>query len=109
MRFVVDAQLPPELVGWLNRRGHQAEHIFDLLPPDAEDDEVWALVMRLYAVLLTKDEDFITIRMRAGIGPTVVWLRIGNATNATLFAWLGPRLANIVGAIGQATPIVEVR
>ena len=109
MWFLVDAQLPPELVGWLTRRGHHAEHVFDLLPPSACDDEVWDLVVRQGAAILTKDEDFIAIRMRVGSGPSVVWLRIGNATNASLFQWLGPRLDGIVAAMTQDTPIVEVR
>ena len=109
MRFLVDAQLPPELVGWLTRRGHHADHVFDLLPATAEDDEVWALVVRLGAALLTKDEDFIAIRLRAGSGPSVVWLRIGNATNPTLSVWLGLRLDGAIVAVAGGSPIVEVR
>jgi predicted nuclease of predicted toxin-antitoxin system len=27
MKFLVDAQLPPALCGWLEARGHEAEHV----------------------------------------------------------------------------------
>ena len=109
MRLLVDAQLPPVLADWLAKQGHQAEHVFDHLKPTAEDDEVWALAVKLNAALVTKDEDFITIRTRSAAGPAIVWLRIGNATNPALVAWLQPRLNNILCAIDDGAFIVEVR
>ena len=40
MKFLIDAQLPPRLVGWLVARGHEARHVVDLPDglrmPDAE-------------------------------------------------------------------------
>lgn len=108
MRFLVDAQLPPALTAWLKSRGHEADHVFDLLDRTAEDDEIWALACRLDAALLTKDEDFVTIRRRSVAGSHVVWHRIGNATNPTLLAWLEPRLESIVDAMA-ATDVIEVR
>lgn len=109
MKFLIDAQLPPDLVPWLTARGHFAEHVFDLLTPEAEDDAVWALAVRSDAALMTKDEDFVTLRTRFAAGPSIVWLRIGNATNPHLFAWLSRRHDSIVDALITGAPVIEVR
>ncbi|MBK8695064.1 MAG: DUF5615 family PIN-like protein [Deltaproteobacteria bacterium] len=44
MKFLIDAQLPPRLVGWLVARGQEARHVVDL--PDGlrlPDAEIWRL------------------------------------------------------------------
>jgi hypothetical protein len=41
-------------------------------------------------------------------GPVIVWLRIGNASNKALRAWLEPRMAGIVQLVGQGSRLVEV-
>ena len=109
MRFLVDAQLPPDLATWLRERGFPADHVFSLLSPAAEDDVIWATAKSLDAVLLTKDEDFITLRNRVPSGPSVVWLRIGNATNPVLLDWLALRLNSIISEIEAGTAVIEVR
>lgn len=85
MKFLVDAQLPPDLVPWLTARGQIAEHVFSRLPPEADDKAVWALAVQSDAAVMTKDEDFVALRTRFVIGPSIVWLRIGNATNDNSF------------------------
>jgi len=37
MKFLVDAQLPPGLAGWLEARGHEAGHVHAVLPGAAPD------------------------------------------------------------------------
>jgi predicted nuclease of predicted toxin-antitoxin system len=41
VRFLVDAQLPPALVDWLQKKGYQAQHVFDAGLSRAEDGAVW--------------------------------------------------------------------
>ncbi|MEQ1650387.1 MAG: DUF5615 family PIN-like protein [Hyphomicrobiaceae bacterium] len=108
MRFLIDAQLPRDLAKWMKARGFRADHVFDLLSPNAEDDAIWALAVQLNAAIMTKDEDFIHIRTLASVGPSIVWLRIGNATTLVLFNWLAPRLDNVVKEVGAGTPVIEV-
>ena len=109
MRFLIDAQLLPLLGAWLVTLGHTADHVFALGLAGAEDPAIWTLACRLDAALLTKDEDFALIRERAATGPPVIWLRLGNATNARLLSWLVPRWPTIASAIAAGDVVAEVR
>lgn len=46
MRFLIDAQLPPESARWLEARGHEASHVCDILGARADDREVAAHAAR---------------------------------------------------------------
>ena len=56
---------------------------------------------------MTKAEDFLTRHPPTHY--TLVWLRLGNASNRTLSEWLEPRLDAIVAAIEAGEQLVEVR
>jgi hypothetical protein len=63
---------------------------------------------RRRVAILTKDEDFAVRSQQTSDGPAVVWLRVGNASNRALRAWLKPRLTGIVQLVGQGSRLVEV-
>ena len=109
LRFLVDAQLPPELARWLEKKGHLAQHVFDLDMVTADDDEIWAKAVIDQATLVTKDGDFTVLRQRLRSGPAVVWLRIGNATNKYLITWFDARYPAVFKALESGEVIVEVR
>ena len=58
MRFLLDAQLPPALVGWLTACGHEAEHVGDRKMQTSSDAAIWDYALATSAVIVTKDEDF---------------------------------------------------
>lgn len=109
MRFLVDAQLPPVLGGWLGGRGHEAEHVAGVLGGTAADDAVVAYVVENGAVLLSKDADFLTVHPPGRLGYRLVWLRCGNITNRGLLAWIEPRWVGIERRFGAGDVIVEAR
>jgi predicted nuclease of predicted toxin-antitoxin system len=109
MRFLIDAQLPPGLAGWLVERGHFAVHVAELGMTEAEDPAIWARACELKCHLITKDEDFVLIRERFDSGPSIIWLRIGNAINRVLIKWLEKSLPVAIEAINAGTPIVEIK
>jgi predicted nuclease of predicted toxin-antitoxin system len=74
-----------------------------------DDPDIWARAQATGAVLLTKDEDFVAIRQGAPGGPAVCWLRIGNATNPALLAWIGKVFPAVVAALDAGETMVEVR
>ena len=41
--------------------------------------------------------------------PSIVWLRIGNASRHALLAWLEPRLPVIEARLSQSDKLIEVR
>lgn len=107
MKFLIDAQLPPALCGWLRGRGHEAEHVADLGLLAAADREIAARVEAGGSVLITKDEDFVALRLPDRFA--LLWLRCGNATNVALAAWLEPRWAQIEELLDQGERFIEVR
>lgn len=109
MRFLVDAQLPPALVGLLRKHGHQAEHVVDIGPADAPDSQLWRYAIARSAVIITKDEDFAFMVAVGGTAPAIAWVRTGNVRRAALLAWFEPRIPQIVAAIEAGEQLVELR
>ena len=107
IRFLVDAQLPPALADRLGERGHRAEHVNTLGLGAASDLEIWARAKSIGAVLMTKDEDFCALAKRDR-ETRVVWLRIGNATNAALWRILEPAMPQIESALAANETLIEV-
>lgn len=109
MNFLVDAQLPPGLSGWLIENGHTATHFNDIFLTTAEDPEIWDHALKSGSIIITKDEDFSERISRTAGGPVVVWLRIGNATNRNLFRWLEPRWESVIQLLEDGNRLIEVR
>lgn len=83
MRFLIDAQLPPMLVEWLAWRGHEAGHVGEIGLVAADDADVAARAEADRAVLVSKDEDFVMLRLPDRYA--LLWLRCGNTTNRALY------------------------
>lgn len=108
MKFMLDAQLPPALAVWLREQGHEAQAVREVGLREADDGAIWNYARQTDAAILTKDEDFAVRSQQTSDGPVVVWLRVGNASNQALRAWLEPRLPGIVQLVGQGSRLVEV-
>jgi predicted nuclease of predicted toxin-antitoxin system len=108
MQFLVDAQLSRQLVGHLERAGHQASHVFDHLAPDADDLAIAALANRMGASVVSKDADFAEIARRGHLQETLVWLRVRNLSNDHFWLRVDQALPDIVSAVGDDARILEV-
>ena len=109
MRFLVDAQLPPALAGWLGERGMAATAVRGAGLRDSDDGSIWNFAIAGGWTLVTKDEDFVERCLGRPGAPAVVWLRIGNCTNRVLFAWLEPLLPEITRRLEAGDRLLEVR
>ena len=107
MIFLIDAQLPPALCGWLRDRGHQAMHVAEIGLLAASDREIAARAEAGGAVLVSKDEDFVVLRLPDRFA--LLWLRCGNASNTALRVWLEPRWTEIDRLLMDGERFVEVR
>lgn len=107
MRFLVDAQLPPALVAWLRRRGHEADHVRDLGLDRRPDSEIAAKAAARSAVIVTKDADFAHLSSTKP-GCRVVWLRFGNATSWGILQSLEPVFGEVEQALADGQVLVEV-
>jgi len=88
--------------------GYQAEHVVDLGLATASDREIWARASELGATIVTKDEDFLTLRALRYEGPPIVWVRIGNTTREHLIAAISSALPDIVAALERGEAVVEI-
>jgi predicted nuclease of predicted toxin-antitoxin system len=108
MRFLVDVQLPPLLAHHLASLGHHAEHTVDIGLASSDDRDIWQYAVANSAIIITKDEDFVTIRALAEAGPPVLWIRIGNTTKNELlkrFTLAWPRVA---AALERGETVIEI-
>ena len=109
MRFLIDAQLPPALARHLTSLGHTAEHVVDVGLLNAGDERIWEHATAVGAVLVTKDEDFVTMRaLTKRAGPAVVWVRIGNTTKRALIGRFGAALSKVIEALERGETVIQI-
>lgn len=108
-RFLIDAQLPPGLVSIFEAAGCQAEHVSRIGLGAASDEAVWAYATGTTATIVTKDADFRRLGTAMQIVVPVVWLRIGNATNAVLRVAVARAMPEILAALNDGEKFIELR
>jgi predicted nuclease of predicted toxin-antitoxin system len=108
MRFLVDAQLPVALARWLTSKGHVAEHVSDHDMSSASDSEIWEFAVATSAVIITKDEDFAQRRILVGVGPTIIWIRLGNSRTRPLLTWFEAAFERVMLALERGETLIEL-
>ncbi|HEX8318619.1 DUF5615 family PIN-like protein [Longimicrobium sp.] len=103
MRFIVDAQLPRRIAGWLREAGHDAIHTLDLPEGNRTTDRaIIGLSLREQRVVVTKDADFVSGFVLQNEPERLLLISTGNITNAELQDILVPNLRAIVAAFDEA-------
>lgn len=109
LRVWLDAQLPPDLATWLSSTFEvAAEHVVDLGLLHATDESIFARARAENAVVMTKDADFVQLVERLGAPPRVVWLTVGNISNAELRAALQEQWLRTAQLLLTGEPLVEI-
>lgn len=109
MMLWLDAQLPPKLCEWLlAEAGIQALHIRDVALLGAEDAEIFDAARDANVVVMTKDRDFIELLHRRGPPPRVLWVRLGNTSNANLQKVLTATLDTAMDLLAHGEALVEI-
>jgi predicted nuclease of predicted toxin-antitoxin system len=72
------------------------------------DRAIWKHARDIGACIVTKDEDFVLLQALDRTGPTIVWIRIGNALRSVLLQRLHGIWPSIVAAIDRGDKIIEV-
>ncbi len=109
MKFIVDAQLPPLLAETLRKSGYDAVAVREIGLHDAKDSIIWQYALENQAIILTKDEDFSERSLSSAESPIIVWLRIGNTTNAALLKSFLPILPTLIRRIEAGDKLIEIR
>jgi predicted nuclease of predicted toxin-antitoxin system len=102
------AQLPPSLARQISAYGHQATHVADIGLSTASDSVIWAHAATMGAVLVTKDEDFVMMRVLDDSGPAVLWVRIGNTSKRALIERFNEQFPTIIASLQRGDTIIEM-
>ncbi len=108
MRFLVDAQLPPALARQLVASGHDATHVSEIGLLTASDREIWRYAAESRVALITKDEDFVTMRALRSEGPAIIWVRLGNTNKRQLLSRFVEVLPSIISALERNETVIEI-
>jgi predicted nuclease of predicted toxin-antitoxin system len=85
VRFILDAQLPPQLAPWLSREfAITPVAARDLGLAAAADSVLFEHARQEGAAVLTKDSDFVELLHRLGAPPQIIWITCGNVSNQHL-------------------------
>jgi len=76
---------------------------------DASDPEILRQARAPEAVVMSKDRDYIRLLDEQGPPPQVIWLRLGNSSNAALQRVLSTTLPQALELLRCGEPWVEIR
>ncbi len=79
----------------------------DLL--DASDAVIFHAGRRAQAIVMTKDADFVRLLEQHGPPPQVLWVTVGNASNARMKEVLAETLLPALDLLRDGKPLVEIR
>ncbi|MDF0673888.1 MAG: DUF5615 family PIN-like protein [Nitrospira sp.] len=109
MNFLIDAQLPPALSQLIISLGHGAVHVEEAGILFATDQAIWDYAVANTQTIITKDEDFKNILLLASTPTTpVVWVRIGNCSNAALIEWFQPLFPHVLTHLQKGEMLIEL-
>jgi predicted nuclease of predicted toxin-antitoxin system len=80
MRFLLDHNLSPRLLGLLADLAPGSLHVRDVGLASADDPAVWSYARAHGLVIVSKDSDFHQMSFLLGHPPKVVWVRLGNCS-----------------------------
>ncbi len=102
MKFLVDAQLPRRLAFELAAMGHDVAHTLDLERGNrTPDGEIRALAVQEGRVVVTKDNDFVTLFLLRGAPPKLLLISTGNISNDSLSRLMAANITAVVNAFAE--------
>jgi len=111
MKFPIDMPVSPDLVPWLQERGHEAVHVQDIGLGTAPDSKIMSRAAAEGRVVITADLDFGNLLVQSGeTTPGVILFRGGNYSEAEMRELVGRVLktANL-DVLQHAVAVVDKR
>ena len=102
MRFIVDAQLPRDLVTFLKTHGHEAMHTAELPEKNRTPDEkIRCIADADGRIVVSKDDDFVTSHLLRGKPKRVLLISTGNISNPELLQIIQDNLDALEKALDE--------
>lgn len=109
MKFLVDNQLPPALARFIAEGlGAEALHVVDAGLRDGSDAEIWAYASENDLVLISKDDDFVTLYSKTP-SARLLWVRIWNCRRVFLLSVFREQWQRIQARFENGDLFVELR
>jgi predicted nuclease of predicted toxin-antitoxin system len=108
VRFLVDNQLPPALARFICTLGIEAMHVVDVGLRDGTDAEIWGYASENDFVLISKDDDFVTMYSKAP-SARFLWVRLGNCRRVLLLEVFRSQWERILARFESGDRFVELR
>jgi len=105
----LDAQLSPVLANWTRTTFKvRCFPIRDLGGTTMYDGTLFMRAKQEADILITKDVDLVDILRRLGPPPVIIWLRMGNTSNARLKEMFTRRWPDIMALADAGQPLIEI-
>jgi predicted nuclease of predicted toxin-antitoxin system len=109
MTFWLNAQLSPALTPWLaEQSGVEAHSVRQPGYRDAADRVIFEAARAAKAVVITKDGEFVSLLEQFDPPPQVLWVTLGNTSNARMKAVLLKSFSSAVSLLEAGEPLVEI-
>jgi predicted nuclease of predicted toxin-antitoxin system len=89
-------------------RGHDASHVYHHGEVALSDAAIWEIASQDGWTIVTKDRDFAELVSSGPPGPAVVWIRLGNCSNAALRDLVGAHWLRVVNRLARGDRLVEL-
>lgn len=86
----------------------EAKPVRELGLREAKDRDIFLAAREAEAVVLTKDSDFVLLLEQLGPPPQVLWLTIGNTSNAHLREVMSQNFSSALELLRRDEPLVEI-
>ena len=109
MKFLIDNQLPPALAQFLEKRGCDCKHVFDLGLAKASDTDICRFAISEERVIVSKDQDFLHHASRPDARIRLIWIRLGNCRTSVLLEAFARFWPMIESSLQAGDRVVEIR
>lgn len=108
MRFLIDAQLPYRLKAWFVAKGFDATHTSDLPHQNlTEDYEIASIADQSQSIVITKDSDFLKLKILQDKPKQLLLITTGNIGNNQLLALFEQNLETVL-RLFESYDVVEI-
>ena len=106
----IDAQLSPSLALWINQtfKNINAQSVRAIGLRDASDEAIFLQAKKQNVVVMSKDNDFISLLERFGPPPQIIWVTVGNTSNARMRDLLNKHLVTVLDMLKNGEDLVEI-
>jgi predicted nuclease of predicted toxin-antitoxin system len=109
VKFLVDNHFPPALARFITEDlRSEAIHVGDVGLREGSDAQVWAYASENDFVLISKDDDFVTIYSKTP-SARLLWIRIGNCRRVFLLKVFREQWQRLLARFESGDRFVELR